>query len=231
MKFRTPFVVLTFALATLSSGCIIHVGNGWDWDDEGHGYSVRESGIHKIEVRTIGDFKQLEVNGSTDVVVRVGEATSLAVSGDENLVANLRTEVVEGKLVIGLNPGTYRSTRHLNVTVTTPALDAVVVNGSADIEISGLTGGSLETRIAGSGDIVARGEVGSLKGSIAGSGDLKLSGLAAREASVEIAGSGDATVHALEALSVTIQGSGDVRYTGDPKVTSSVSGSGNVRKN
>lgn len=234
MSSRASFLALSLGFAVLSSGCLIRIGGGadcvWHDDDSPWHTSIHESGVETTEVRSIGDFKSLEVNGSTDVTVRVGEQTSLAVTGDENIVANLRTEVVDGRLVIGLKPGSYRSVKSLKVTVTTPALEAVSVNGSADVEISGLTTGNLETRIAGSGDIAARGEIQALKASIAGSGDLKLSKLSAREASIEIAGSGNASVHAVEALSVAIQGSGDVRYSGDPKVTASVSGSGNIHK-
>ncbi len=233
MKFRAPFLALVLAFSALSSGCVIHIGGGadWDWDDGHDWHEFDYADVDTTEVRTVDDFKSVEVNGSTDVDVRVGETTSVAVTGDANLVQQLETEVVDGRLVIGLKPGKYRSGKNLKVTVTTPALTAVAVNGSADVAISGLSGGEFETRIAGSGDISARGEVEALSASIAGSGDLKLGNLHARAASVQISGSGDASVYASESLSVAIQGSGDVRYQGDPKVTASIAGSGNVRKN
>ncbi len=232
MTFRASFLALTLGFSALSSSCIIHIGPGtdWDWDDGDYHQEFYDSGIDTTEVRTVADFKRIEVNGSTDVTVRVGEATTVAVSGDANLVKQLETQVIDDRLVIGFKPGKYRSSKNLKVTVTTPGLAAVAVNGSADVQITGLSGGPLETRIAGSGDISARGEIDALTASIAGSGDLKLSNLSAREASVQIAGSGDASIHAVESLSIAIQGSGDVHYSGDPKVTASVAGSGNVRK-
>lgn len=232
MTARASFLALALGFSALSSSCIIHIGPGtdWDWDDGDYYHEFSDSGVDTTEVRTVADFKSIEVNGSTDVDVRVGEATTVAVSGDANLVKQLETEVVGDRLVIGLKPGKYRSAKSLKVTITTPALAGVAVNGSADVQISGLTGGPLETRISGSGDISARGEIDALTASIAGSGDLKLSKLCAREASVQISGSGDAAIHAVESLSIAIQGSGDVHYSGDPKVTASVAGSGNVRK-
>ncbi len=232
MTFRASFLALALGFSALSSSCIIHIGGeaDWDWDDGDYYHEFHNAGVETTEVRTVTDFKSIEVNGSTDVNVRVGEATTVAVNGDANLVKQLETEVVGDRLMIGLKPGKYRSVKNLKVTVTTPALAGVAVNGSADVQISGLTGGPFETRIAGSGDISARGEIDALTASIAGSGDLKLSQLCAREASVQISGSGDASVHAVESLSIAIQGSGDVFYSGDPKVTASVAGSGNVRK-
>lgn len=230
---RSSHLALALGLSLLSSSCIVHIGGGadWGWDDEGNYWSdYHGSGVETTEVRTVDDFKSIEVNGSTDVNVRVGEATTVAVNGDANLVKQLETEVVDGRLVIGLKPGHYHNIKNLKVNVTTPALSSVAVNGSADVGISGLSGGPFETRIAGSGDISARGDIDALTASIAGSGDLKLLNLCAREASVQISGSGDAAIHAVDSLSVAIQGSGDVRYSGDPKVTAKVSGSGSIRK-
>ena len=75
---------------------------------------------------------------------------------------------------------------------------------------------SVEISIAGSGSVIATGEVGRLSLSIAGSGDADLGGLIVRDMEIAIAGSGDAIVSPLRSLEVSIAGSGDIEMLTNP---------------
>jgi hypothetical protein len=141
------------------------------------------------------------------------------------------TEIRDGSLVVEMKSGSYSPQIHMRVKATTPALDAIVIRGSSDVDVKGLTGDKFELQVDGSGDAKASGKVATLVAKVNGSGDLNLADVEARDATVEISGSGDVDVWATESVVVSVAGSGDVTYRGDPKkVTKSVAGSGSVRK-
>ncbi|TDJ68702.1 MAG: DUF2807 domain-containing protein [Planctomycetota bacterium] len=227
MNCRLP-LLLALSAATLS-GCVFHIGGDWDDDDWGRSSYIRGNGVEATETRDIEDFDAVRVEDSIDLVVRVGEPTSLSLRGDENLLEHVVTRVRNGRLEIEMDHGGYRSRRGLLVELSTPALLAVRISGSSDVVIEDAAGDELELRISGSGDIHATGAVERLSVKISGSGDMHLYDLTAREASVSISGSGDVRTSVSELLEARISGSGDIRYRGAPACSLSVSGSGSIR--
>lgn len=216
------------AITLLLSSCIIVV------DESGLGFhrgGLQGSGTRVEEQRDVGEFSAVELSVPAEVVVVVGEASSLSLSCDDNLLSLVRTEVRDGRLEITRPRGTsLRFRKGLEIRIATPSLSGFEVEGSGDVEIRGLHGERFEASIEGSGDIVAQGAVDFLEASIEGSGDMRLAGVQAREASVSIEGSGDIGVHVTDALRYRIEGSGDIRYEGSPNVSGGISGSGSVRQ-
>ncbi len=226
-----------FAALLLLPACILVVDGDSDWhgphwhSESGGKNSIRGSGVSKTETRTIGDFKKVQVNGSCDVSVSVGKAAGLTITADDNLLEYVVTEVRDGTLVVEMKSGSYSPSVHMKAYATAPSLESLAIHGSADADVSGLSGDRFELSIEGSGDAKASGKVGAVVAKIAGSGDINASNVEARDATVEVSGSGDVEVWATESLTVSIAGSGDVGYKGDPnKITKSVAGSGAVKK-
>jgi hypothetical protein len=217
---RRRGIVLAVALAGASS-CIVN-GGAWGGD--------RGSGVAASQTRTVGEFRRIEVRGSTDVAVTAGRATSVVVTGDDNLLRYVVTEVAGGTLVIRQESGSHSPRVKLLVTVSTPALEGVAIHGSADVTVHGLSAERFRAHIAGSGDLAVAGRTGELEASVSGSGDMRLYDLLAQRAAVKIAGSGDVQVNVQQTLEARISGSGDVRYRGDPHTQISVHGSGSVRR-
>lgn len=232
MKIRSRLLasLALSSCAILFTGCEFVVSDtegGSGWFD---GPSVSGSGVIKSETRVVSDFTRIQVSGSPDVTVEVGGAASVTLTGDDNLLPYVTTDVSEGELRIGMKPGRYSFHRGLKLRVCTPSLEAITVNGSSDIGIRGLSGARFSAAINGSGDIRASGRVDSVDVHVSGSGDCDLEGLEARDGTISIHGSGDAKVFATARLDVSVSGSGDVRYKGDPKVTKQIHGSGDVRR-
>jgi carbon monoxide dehydrogenase subunit G len=224
---------------------------------------VSGSGMPKTEARQPGAFDRVRSEGAADVIVTVGAAaagtddveaappagtmTTVTVSADDNIVPLIETEVRGGELVISSRTP-YRPKSPVKVTVTTPLLEELRLNGSGQALITGARGARLETAIHGSGDVriekldVDRLDVqiagsGSVTGdgsadhvhvSVNGSGNVELADVTAQTADVTISGSGDATLNVAATLNAHVAGSGDVRYRGTPKVESTVAGSGKV---
>jgi len=214
----------------VSTGCIIVDGKpyglGWGWDaDDVHG-----SGHRVDQERKLAAFSAIHLQLPANVTVVVGEPASITLSGDDNLLALVETNVENGRLVIDRQRGKRPRFRNgLDIRIGTPDLSRFDVEGSGDVEIQNVDADNFRVSIEGSGDVVASGRADYLEAKIEGSGDMKLERLAAREAAVSIEGSGDIRVHVESSLRYSIEGSGDIRYDGSPHVSGGISGSGSVR--
>jgi hypothetical protein len=194
------------------------------------GPSVIGSGVSKNEPRDTGDFSAVENNISANLDITVGQPTSVIVEGDDNVLPFIKTEVRDGRLVISSN-ASIQTQSALKVTITTPQLSRLAINGSGDANIRGLSGGEFDGSINGSGNINAAGTVDRLTGRINGSGGLQFKDLAAQSANIAITGSGSAHVDAATSLSASITGSGDISYKPNSAMNlqTQVVGSGSVK--
>lgn len=186
------------------------------------------SGVPASEVRAVGGFERVHLRGAGDLVATIGEAHSLEITCDDNLLPYVVAEVDEGTLEIGLERGSYRFAHGLKLRLTAPRLDGVSVSGSGDVRVSGVHGERFDVSISGSGSVRAQGHVEHVEARVSGSGDVHLFDLHAEDVEVSISGSGSVDVHAERDLDARVSGSGDVRYEGSPQVAASVSGSGTV---
>ena len=121
------------------------------------------------------------------------------------------------------------------MTLTTPTLEAVSVDGSADVVVRprSARAGRLALELDGSGGLDWQGgEADALELEADGSGDLRFVG-AARDAKLSHDGSGGLDVRmtgALERLELASDGSGDVRFSGSARtIRVAMHGSGDVR--
>jgi hypothetical protein len=211
-------------LALPLAACIIVV------DDDGWGRTVRGSGVRAEEDRPVAAFHAIELGTCAAVLVKVGEAPSLHLSGDDNLLPLVKTRVDDGVLSVDTS-GSISFGCRLQLVIGTPSLDGFTIEGSGDVEIQGLTTDRLELAIEGSGTIRAQGKARDLIGSIEGSGSLELDELDAASADLSIEGSGAMEVHVAEVLRYSIEGSGEIRYGGEPDIGGRIEGSGKVQKN
>lgn len=208
------------------------------------------------QARPVANFTALRSEGSVDVLLSQGPATTVLVRTDDNLQEHLQTVVEErdGRptLVVRWKGGTrLSSSTPTQVRVQVPELQHISSHGSGDIEFEAFKAGTLAISVHGSGDVRAArlqvqdlqlslfgsadarlgGQADRLDLQIRGSGDVKAEPLQAAHVKVSIRGSGSAWVTAERSLAVNIAGSGDVSYAGQPAaLSSSVAGSGHVRK-
>ncbi len=189
------------------------------------------SGNLVTEPRDVSDFTSISLSGSGQLRVEQGDAESLTIAADDNLLPLLTSEVKDGRLYLGVKRGaSIRPSKPVVYTVKVKTLEGVDLSGSGDIDLKNIEGKRLDVDVSGSGSVTAAGKVERLGLHISGSGKAKTEGLACQTATVSITGSGNVVVAAGEALEVKITGSGSVEYVGDPKVTKRITGSGSVRK-
>jgi hypothetical protein len=210
---------------------------------------VPGSGNARTEVRNAPPFSAVDVAGPIDADIAIGPGSRVEITGDDNIVPLITTDVHGDRLEIGTRKN-IRPSVHLVARITVPRLTGIGLTGSGDITARGVKTDRLELTLSGSGTIRADGvqadRVGvDLSGSgtiradgtareaqveVLGSGTVTLDQLAAERASVSVSGSGDVAVAAARVLDVSITGSGDVTYRGDPELNKRITGSGSVSK-
>ena len=184
--------------------------------------------------RDVAPFDRIEVADSLDVDVVPGPGRQVRVRAGRDVMDRVRTESRDGVLdldlvdrgiVIGPDPlGDVR------IEVPVDSLSGVLIDGSGEVALRGISEERFELHVRGAGDIEASGTVDHLSATIQGAGDAELEDLAARTASVTVEGAADADLRVSEELEVTVEGAADVSYRGNPIVRSVIEGAGDLRQ-
>lgn len=194
------------------------------------------------EVRRIEglEFTRIALVGDVKAQIRQGDGHVLQVFGDRSDLDEEPFYVSNGGLlVLGKRRGSSRSADDVRFRVTLPVLDKLsvngsgaayvktfdlggrddsvaefVVDGSGDLRIFGLKGGSTELRVKGSGDLRAvLIDVGEIEATVSGSGDMYLKEVHAARGEFIVTGSGDLVVTEggrVDRLEANVVGSGDI---------------------
>jgi hypothetical protein len=207
-------------------------------------------GETRTEEREIGDASEVVLRTSGSLDIRIGSEPSLTIEAGENVLKRLTSEVDDGVLVLDSKPGAFMfGAPEIDYELTVTSLQAVTIEGSADvsaefggfrevrvqidgsgdIEATGIDADAVHAGIAGSGSIELTGSTDQFDVDVSGSGDIDAADLRSNSATVVVSGSGKVEVDASDTLDATVSGSGTIVYSGRPEVRSSVSGSGEVR--
>jgi hypothetical protein len=217
-----------------------------NWKQE----KIRESGNQITSNRSTPEYDQIAVSGSFQVTLVAGKEGNISITGDENIISHVVTEVENNELKIYFEKKkNYYYKSKITIEVPFESINAILFTGSGDITTKStiiadkfdvhLTGSGdvildLKTTkttasVAGSGDIVLSGTSTDLKASVAGSGDLDCSKLIAENVTADVAGSGDIKVNCTQKLIAGVAGSGSVKYKGKPEtIEKSIAGSGDI---
>ena len=198
--------------------------------DDADADAVVGSGVRVSEERQVDAFVRVENRTFADVTIMVGEAQSLTVEVEDNVLGLLTTEVTDEQLVLATKRN-VKIDQGVGVTISLPALGRVTLTGAGQFRVAGLTDSTFEVVMNGAGNVEATEMVDRVDVTLIGAGNALLSGLVAKVADVSINGAGTAIVHATDSLSASVNGVGSVVYTGDPEeVVTSTSGMGTITK-
>lgn len=205
------------------------------------------------ETRNAANYNSIDLAMSATVHFTQAPGYSLTISGQENILDHVITQVEGNRLVIRVRSGSILGHHDpVHVYVSAPGVTSLEVSGSGDmVSDSAWSQDELSVRISGSGNItIASVLSGHLTASISGSGSIRASGGNSDQEELKISGSGtidlrlvesatvytttsgsgETYVNATGLLDVTISGSGNVWYYGTPSINTRVSGSGNLNK-
>ncbi len=240
MKRITRASTLVVILVLNSLACTINLPSG-----------IRGSGNVLEEERDLSSVTGVTLAMGGTLNIELGEEQQLRVEAEDNLIPYIETNIVGSMLEIGVRHGmAIHPTRPIDLYLTVPALDQVLLAGSGTIQWPEAEGQELSLTLSGSGAIrLGEVQVEDLRVVLSGSGDVSLSGgrvdsqwvtvsgsgayeaedVESATAHVDITGSGTVTISVHSHLRVTIAGSGEVRYLGDPVLDRvSITGSGSL---
>jgi hypothetical protein len=222
----TALVAGLTALAVIAAAALLHYEVFQSSSGTGE---LRGSGIAATQIRALPGFDGVELSGSNNVVVRVGQRQTVVVHADDNLLDRVTTRVDGGTLVVGDRAGSFTTKSPMYVEITAPSLGGLALSGSGTVSVEGIRSPRLTVVLPGSGVIRAAGKAGRMDVALGGSGDAQLGQLVAGDVKVVVGGSGHAAVTATKSLDAAVTGVGAVDYGGHPgKVTKSVTGVGAI---
>lgn len=203
---------------------------------------------------TLNDFNAITSAGPFDVVYETGNTCKARITGPDNIVPLVKTDISNGNLSIRFGRDTHISGNpNVTIFITAPTVSGYSVTGSGsilikskldmashDIKITVTGSGGITTRtiqckslncsVSGSGGIVCDNAMASTaKASISGSGNITIKG-SAGEAVLKVTGSGniDAETLATKRTSASITGSGTIACHATDEINTSTTGSGNI---
>jgi hypothetical protein len=206
-------VLPVLALAALGSGC-----------------GTKGSGTAARATRTVPPFTEVETQGIVRLELTLQKpACTVELSGDDNLVPLVETDVVGSRLVIRTQ-GSIRPTLPLVAIVGAPDATAVSHSGAGELSVREVKNEKLRVALSGAASAVLDGATGELALALSGAGSIDAQKLSATNVHVDVSGAGSVAVGPTAALAVTVSGAGAVSYEGNPSITQSISGAGVLRK-
>ena len=189
---------------------------------------AKGSGVKETIHRNISDFSTINSQGNFDIQYTQSEKPNLSITGDNNIIKDVITEVNNNTLRLSINKS-FSSQLPINITLSSPKINSVTVNGSSDIKLNAIKAERLELNLNGSVDLHASGTVNQLDVKLTGAGDANIKSLIAQVATVDLRGSGDVNLTVTEKLNANIFGAGDIVYFGHPsEVNKQISGAGDI---
>lgn len=229
-----PLIALACAaaLATLGGCAIIVAPNDGDTRMRTvfSSGAVEGNGVAARDQRVVGAHGTVAVAGALAVEVRVGQAPSLLVEADANLLPYIRTEARGDTLQISTERA-LNSKTPVRIVYTAPRLSEVRATGSGQVDVRGLDGAPLDVRKSGSGQVSLAGKVDSLNARVSGSGSVDAGALRSASADLLLSGSGRMNVGDIqgEYARMHVAGSGVLQAAGRVRsLNARVSGSGSV---
>ncbi len=238
---NTRFITMLFIFSLIAVSC-----------NAQYGKRIKGNGKITTQNRSVGNFDELAAGGSFEIKLVNGKEGEMTITGDENLMEYIETEVKGGELKIKWKNNYNISTSNdVEIKLAVEQINGVSLSGSGSIEsekklvsenfnaaISGssdvileLEVSDLNLAISGSGNMKLKGKTNNLEAAVSGSGEIDAKNMQSKTAELSVSGSGDISLWVTEQLKARVSGSGDIEYTGNPKIEDvKVSGSGEVKK-
>lgn len=213
---------------------------------------IQEKGNGNVttQERAIESFREVEVSGSFEVLLKRAAEPRLTIITDENLHQFIKVEH-DGDVLEISSDRNLRSKDGVKLEIGYTDLMAVSSSGAAVITSEdSVTGDYLRLEMSGAGAMDLLLDVKALKVTVSGAGAVELKGkvieqniqmsgaggldakdLISENCKVSISGVGGAAVHVTGVLNASVSGVGGITYRGNPtQVKSDISGLGTITR-
>lgn len=183
----------------------------------------------------VNGFKAISSHLAADVHYEQGEY-SVTMTGPDNVLEHTEMTVKDEELSIKTVGVRIRNPkdRKIVITISSPELNAVKINGAGDFEIeNGLKTENLTVKINGAGDADIKGLVATTVSAIVnGAGDVDIEGLDCQDITVTVNGAGDVELKGkAKTASLSVNGAGDLDISGleCDNASTGINGAGKVK--
>jgi hypothetical protein len=198
--------------------------------DVGELAGLRGSGVSATVARDVPAFTGVELSCHCALRLRAQASQSVSITGDDNIVPTIETEVRDGTLHIRATRA-YREKIHLTLNIEVPELARLAFSGAGEIDLAGLRGDKLDLTVSGAGSVLAEGRVRELDMRLSGAGSISAKKLEAEIVRATLSGAGSIDTYASQQLDATASGVGSITYLGNPtQVSTRMSGIGKITK-
>ncbi|MDM7923760.1 MAG: head GIN domain-containing protein [Pyrinomonadaceae bacterium] len=180
------------------------------------GKGVKGSGNVVTENRQLSNFTSIEAGGIFNVQVTAQKEFSVQVEADDNILPLIKTEVLNGKLVIS-SETRFRSSNRIVVRVTAPDISRVDMSGASKLDLNNVKNGELTLGTSGASKATVSGETALLRIDVSGASKVDASGLRAENAKIDASGASKALVNVAGDLKASASGASKINYSGTPR--------------
>lgn len=147
--------------------------------------------------RNLSNFTSIKVAGDFEVKVKQGNAYSVRIEADDNLIDDIRTVVKNDELVISYKSNTNLRNSQMTVYVTAPALNSLRSSASAEIIAEGTirSDNSLKLSASSGSTITATVDAPVIEASVSSGSEMDLKG---RTRDLDLEASSGASANAYE---------------------------------
>ena len=187
------------------------------------------SGTVVTEARTVGSFTGVHASRGHTVVVEQAEVEGVVITTDDNLLAFVDTDVIDGTLVVTVDEDVeLHPTEPLVVRIQAGELSTLIADGvtSLDADIGSVP--KLDVHVSGVSQVRVTGSADRQVLQISGVSLYHGLGVESNEAVVTASGVSVAELWVHDRLEVDASGVSTIRYLGRPSVIARVTGASRV---
>jgi len=191
----------------------------------------------KKEIRNVTGFDGVDIQNTISADVTAGEAYSVEVEADADVLPHILTEVRKGSLHVEFerswwkkNSRNYKRIK-VNVTISLPELNDVDVSGASTVNVRGVNSDRFDIDVSGASVLSIQGNARDVDIDLSGASVLRALDLLTDIAVVDLSGASNVKLSVSTELSVDASGASSINYKGNPRVRKETSGASSVSSN
>jgi len=210
---------------------------------------IHGSGHQVSESRNVGEFSRVSISGGYKVVLKQDSSFSIKITGDDNLMKYIKTNLEGDKLRI-YNKKNFCNAGQIVVNVGVKNLEQIKASGAVEVESDGklvtkdlnidlsgatkvtldLNAANVTTSGSGATELNLKGQATSHNIDISGVGHVYALDFVVGTCEIESSGAGHCEVNAINNLSVHSSGASEVKYRGHPTINNDKSGASSIEQ-
>jgi Putative auto-transporter adhesin, head GIN domain len=194
--------------------------------------TVRGSGNFKSEFRNIDRYNEIDVFGAYDLEVTARQNSALQISGDDNILPLIKTEVRDKTLLIYVDRDTNISPKlRLKIKTSSDRIDKISSQGVNNLTVNRLDNYMFSLVQNGAGKTKLSGKTNKFLSKINGSIYINARNFYSQQVAIKLLGTSQIDVYVNEELKLDLLGMGKINYYGNPsRIIKNVLGMSSVNR-